>query len=345
MNSENPKLLKLYHLMYKSRLFEEAVAHLWNEGLISGEMHMGLGEEAICAGTVSWLQDGDAMALDHRGTPPLVMRGADLQAMLLEMLGHEEGLCAGMGGHMHLLDKNLLSASSGIVGASGPAAAGFALAAKYLRPGKIAVAFFGEGAVNQGMLMESFNLAVIWKLPVLFVCKDNDWSITTRSSDVTGGDICERAESFGMAAYRLNGFNVDEVAGKTGDIIGEMRRKQRPAFVHATCIHLEGHFLGDPLLRFKRTPGKQLKEMGLPMVRSAVKLKGTSIRERIKSIKKVTNTITRSTKDHFITKQDPLLIAREKLSGYGDMLAESENGVKSELNEAVTAVLQKLEKS
>lgn len=166
-------LWSLYALMLKARLFEEATAKLWHEGMISGEMHLGTGEEAIIAGIVSHLKEGDAMALDHRGTAALLMRGVEPVLLLREFLGCKDGLCGGMGGHMHLFSKEHLAASSGIVGAEGPAAVGFALAAQYLRPGAIAVAFFGDGAMNQGMLMESMNLASVWKLPVLFVCKDD----------------------------------------------------------------------------------------------------------------------------------------------------------------------------
>ena len=153
-----PDLWSLYGLMLESRLFEEAIAQLWRDGLISGEMHLGTGEEAVIAGIVSQLREGDALALDHRGTAAMLMRGVDPAAILREVCGHPDGLCGGMGGHMHLFSREHLAASSGIVGAEGPAAAGFALAAQTLSPGAIAVAFFGEGAMNQGMLLESLNL-------------------------------------------------------------------------------------------------------------------------------------------------------------------------------------------
>src|SRR5574342_257956 len=122
-------LWSLYGIMLKSRLFEEAIAKLWHEGLISGEMHLGTGEEAIIAGVVSHLREGDAMALDHRGTAALLMRGVSPGLVLREMLGLPSGLCGGAGGHMHLFARDHLAASSGIVGATGPAAAGFGLAA------------------------------------------------------------------------------------------------------------------------------------------------------------------------------------------------------------------------
>ena len=145
-----PNIWSLYSLMLKSRLFEEAIGQLWHDGLISGEMHLGTGEEAIIAGIIDHLREGDAMALDHRGTAPLFMRGVDPILILRELLGYPDGLCAGMGGHMHLFSKDHLSASSGIVGAAGPTAAGFALAAQYLRPKAVALAFFGDAAINQG---------------------------------------------------------------------------------------------------------------------------------------------------------------------------------------------------
>ena len=199
-----PDVWQLYREMLRSRQFEEAVRQLWSRGLISGEMHLGVGEEAIAAGTVCQLQGGDALALDHRGTPPLVMRGVGLVPLLQEFLGCDDGLCHGSGGHMHLFAPEYLAVSSGIVGAAAPTAVGLALSAQHLRPGKIAIAYFGEGAMNQGMVMEAMNLAVVWRLPVIFVCKDNNWSITTHSSDVIGGNLLERARSFGMPALEVN---------------------------------------------------------------------------------------------------------------------------------------------
>jgi pyruvate dehydrogenase E1 component alpha subunit len=123
--------------MLFSRVFEEAVTELWNEGLISGEMHLGTGEEAIIAGIVDHLREGDAMALDHRGTAAFLMRGTDPVLLMRELLGREDGLCSGRGGHMYLFSPELLAASSGIVGASGPAGVGFALAAQYLQSGAL----------------------------------------------------------------------------------------------------------------------------------------------------------------------------------------------------------------
>ena len=343
MSELKSDIWSLYRQMYRSRIFEEAIGKLWQDGLISGEMHMGMGEEAICAGVNAYLEEGDALALDHRGTPPLVMRGTDLSLILLELLGSPKGLCCGMGGHMHLFDPPRIAASSGIVGAAGPSAAGFALAAKYLRPGKIAVAYFGEGAMNEGVLMESFNLAVTWKLPVLFVCKDNDWSISTRSSQVTGGNLTERAASFGLNTHEADGFDVESVANSVKSIIKNIRMEQRPAFLRAKCIHLEGHFLGDPLLRFKRTPIKQLGVQGIPMAKSALSIKGAPLKSRIISVKNIVKVISASTRDHFWDKKDPLKTTRKKLSENQDQLNELEMNVTSEIKTVLEGVMKELD--
>ena len=238
-----PDLWSLYRQMLRSRRFEEFVKDLWERGKISGEMHLGIGEEAIAAGVVDHLHEGDAMALDHRGTPPLVARGVDLVVLLREFLGRGDGLCSGMGGHMHLFSPEHLAASSGIVGSSGPVAAGFALAAQCLRPENLAVAFFGEGAMNQGMLVETLNLAVAWKLPVLFVCKDNEWAITTPSHSVTGGNLIDRAKAFGMPAMEMDGTDVEAVWNAAGQGADRARNGNGPTFLLAHCPRLEGHFL------------------------------------------------------------------------------------------------------
>ena len=308
-------LLSLYKLILMSRLYEEAIIQLWNEGQISGEMHLGIGEEAIAAGIVEQIQDGDAMALDHRGTPPLLMRGVDPVLLLRELLGRSDGLCSGMGGHMHLFSRQHLVASSGIVGSSGPAAVGFALAAQHLRKGKIAVAFFGEGAMNQGMLMESMNIAAAFNLPVLFVCKDNELAITTLSSSVRGGGkLVDRAKSFGMKAIELDGSDVQEVWDAAHVAIKHARRGKGPTFLHAHSEHPEGHFLGDPLLRIARNPINEMKGLAGPLIKSITKIKGSSILDRTSSLGTVTHLIGKTTKGNlFSNKRDPLKSTRKKL--------------------------------
>jgi pyruvate dehydrogenase E1 component alpha subunit len=323
---KQPDLWELYKRMLESRLFETEVTRLWKAGVISGEMHLGLGEEAISAGVVDQLTEGDGMALDHRGTPQLLMRGVDPVLLLREFLGRSDGLCKGMGGHMHMFSRDHLAASSGIVGAAGPTAAGFALAAQYLRPEKVAVAFFGEGASNQGMLMESMNLAGAWKLPVLFVCKNNQWSITTRSPEVTAGDLVERARAFGMPAQEVDGADVEAVWHAAHEAVEHARKGNGPAFIMARCTHPEGHFLGDPLIRATRRPIREVGKMAGPLIKSVFKPKGDSRGKRLKSMGAITSLITQTAKERMTKskKGDPLKMARKKLESDPERLKQLE---------------------
>lgn len=335
-------LWDVYRLMLRSRLFEESVRDLWQEGKISGEMHMGLGEEAIAAGIVSHLEDGDAMALDHRGTPPLVIRGVDLVSLLKEFLGCPDGLCRGCGGHIHLFSPEFLAASSGIAGASGPIGAGFALASRLLRPGKIAVSFFGEGAVNQGMILESFNLAVIWKLPLIFVCKDNRLAITTHSPSVTAGRIMERIRGFDLPVFEVDGIDVEAVWQTARDAVSRARRGDGPTFILARCVHLEGHFLGDPYLRLGRHPLAQMKKLSPSLLKSAVSVKGEHLLRRLQGLGKVASLIRQAVSDQKSRKFDPLYHCRLKLKGEKSRLEKIEEEVRAEIEKAVKLALSGL---
>jgi len=330
----------LYELMFKSRFFEERTRQIWLDGGISGEMHLGLGEEAIAAGIVSQLIEGDAMALEHRGTPPMLMRGVDPLALLREFMGQPDGLCAGMGGHMHLFSPEKLAASSGIVGASGPAAAGFALAGQMLRPGTVSVAFFGDGATSQGMLMESMNLAVVWKLPVIFVCKDNSWAITTPASTAVGGDLLARAEAQGMKAWKMDGTDVEDAWRVAQAALAHARQGYGPVFLLANCIHLEGHFLGDGLLDMFRRPFYSFRKRILPMVRAFFKSGGAPWSERVASLRQILGFVIEA--QHQTNRQrDPLVRTRRILVAQdGARLEQLESAIRVEIQQIVAKGLE-----
>ncbi|MCE5211077.1 MAG: thiamine pyrophosphate-dependent dehydrogenase E1 component subunit alpha [Deltaproteobacteria bacterium] len=336
----SPDLWSLYALMLKARLFEEATALLWHEGLISGELHLGTGEEAIIAGVVSHLKDDDAMALDHRGTAAMLMRGVDPVSLLREFLGSEKGLCHGMGGHMHLFSKEHLAASSGIVGAEGPAAAGFALAAQYLRPGSIAVAFFGDGAMNQGMLLESMNLAAVWKLPVLFVCKDDGWGITTKSDVSTAGNINERVRGLGVPALDMEGCDVAKTWEIAGEAINRIRREEGPVFLHTRCVHFEGHFLGFQLIRIVRDPLQEMPKVAAGLTKSMLRFNGAAVRERIAGLKNVIESVLSTLQDpRRDSTNDPLSHTRATLQMDQARLKQLEDKIKEEINNVLMTVL------
>jgi len=330
----------LYSVMLRSRLFEEAIAKLWHEGLISGEMHLGTGEEAIIAGVVAHLREHDAMALDHRGTAALLMRGVDPVLILRELLGYADGLCGGKGGHMHLFSKEYLAASSGIVGAEGPTAAGFGMAAQYLHPGAIAVAFFGEGAMNQGMLLESMNLASVWKLPVLFVCKDDGWAITTQSEKVKGGDLSERARGMGVPVMEVDGCDVSAVWEVSHSALERARSGEGPTFLHARCVHFEGHFLGFQLIRMVRDPLREIPEIAVPLTRSFLRPGGASLGERLAGVKTVLGAALSTLRDpRRDSANDPVRRARTTLQVDSLRLQELEDQVEEEIRRAVTSSL------
>lgn len=329
----------LYRQMARMRAFELALADLWADGRISGELHLGIGEEGIVAGVVSHLTDGDALALDHRSTPPLVARGVDLEAMLLEMLGHDEGLSGGHGGHMHLLVPDRLAASSGIVGSSGPLACGFGLSAKQLRPGSVVVAFFGEGAMNQGMLLEAFNLAVVWDLPVLFVCKDDGWSITTRSRTVTGGSLIKRAAGFGLPTANVDGWDVEAVEEQAGRLIDRARAGKGPAFLHATCHRPRGHFEDFQLFRLVHEPSELAGETGA-VLKGAMSRGGADLRRRLTGVASVVRTLAGSAAHQFMKHPDPLRYAARSLAS--DVVQEADAAATGEVAAAVQRALGRM---
>ena len=336
-------LWSLYSLMKKSRQFEEAVTQLWKDGLISGEMHLGTGEEAIIAGIVSQLRPGDAMAVDHRGSAAFLMRGVDPILMLREILGHDDELCGGQGGHMHLFSKEHLAASSGIVGAEGPTAIGFALAAQYLRPGTIAVAFFGEGAMNQGMLMESINLAAVWNLPVLFVCKDDGWAITTKPGTSTSGDMGERVRGLGAHYIEVDGLDVEQVWQAAHQAIERTRAGKGPTLPRAHCVHLEGHFLGLLLLRITRNPMRELPGIARPLIRSFLRPGGGSLRERLAGVRFILSTIRAAWRDPSrYSTNDPVLRAQTALMSNPVRLKELDNRIEAEISAILAAAFHEV---
>lgn len=302
-----------YEQLARVRAFEAAQAELWRRGLVSGELHSSVGEEAVAVGVVEHLRDGDAMALDHRGTGPLVARGVEPTSLLLEVLGMEQGLSGGWGGHMHLFEPGVLAASDGIVGTSGPTACGFAVAGRQLRPGSVAVAFFGEGATNAGMMLESWNLAAAWRLPVLFVCKDNGWAITTRSRDVTSGAVTDRARAFGLETRTVKGWDVGDVSAAARALIERCRRGGGPGFLLAKVHRPDGHFLGDAMLRVLDEPVGEARAMLPGLAKAAGHRLGASRSQRARAGLTLATRFATLGWQRAVRRRDPVLRSRRRL--------------------------------
>jgi pyruvate dehydrogenase E1 component alpha subunit len=291
------------------------------------------------AGVVGNLDDRDAMALDYRSTPALVARGVDLTSLLLEVVGSPEGLCGGRGGHMHLMSRDHLAAASGVVGAPGPLACGFGLAARDRGDGGVAVAFFGDGAVNEGMLMESLNLGAAWRLPVVFVCKDNRWAVTTRSSQLTGGGLRRRLGAFGMPVERVDGRDVESVSAAAARAVARGRAGRGPTVLLAGCPRPEGHFLGDPLVRLTSAVGELAAEVR-SLTAELVARPGAPLAQRLSAVTGIAGKAAAVAVRAPATGSDPVLRAARRLPD--DTARESAAAARREVEAALARVLDEV---
>jgi TPP-dependent pyruvate/acetoin dehydrogenase alpha subunit len=239
-------LLEAYTRMRLIREFEDRVHDEFAAGNIPGFVHLYAGEEASGVGVCMHLSDKDSIASTHRGHGHCIAKRVDPEGMMKEIFGKKDGLCGGKGGSMHIADlsKGMLGAN-GIVGAGGPLACGAALTAKTLKTGGVAVAFYGDGASNQGAILESYNLAKIWNLPVLFVAEDNGYAESTSSSWSVAGSQLKRAEGFGIPAREVDGHDFFEVYEVAGEMIERARKGGGPSLLHVRLNRYYGHFEGD----------------------------------------------------------------------------------------------------
>jgi TPP-dependent pyruvate/acetoin dehydrogenase alpha subunit len=240
------KLLRMYRKMMAIRLFEENVNELYTRALMPGLAHLYIGEEAIAVGVCEALRREDYVTSTHRGHGHCLAKGASPELMFAELLGKKAGYCHGKGGSMHIADPatgNL--GANAIVGGSVGIATGAALSAKTLKTGQVAVCFFGEGALGQGVLYECFNLAQLWKLPVIYVCENNMYSEYTHFSETTAGDIPTRAAAFGIRAETVDGQDVRAVFAAATTLADRARRGDGPAFLVCNTYRYRGHHVGD----------------------------------------------------------------------------------------------------
>jgi len=239
----HPELLELYERMLLIRRTEERLSAESMAGSLPGAVHLYIGEEAVAVGVSAQLGDRDYATSTHRGHGHFLAKGGDLNAMMAEIWGKREGICRGMGGSMHVADisKGILGAN-GIVGAGLAIATGAAYGAKLDSDGKVAVCFFGDGASNQGVLMETLNVSTLWQLPVIFVCENNLFSEFTPSREVTAGRIAGRARAFAMPTHEVDGNDVVAVWQAAAQAVGRARAGGGPSFIEARTYRIQGHF-------------------------------------------------------------------------------------------------------
>ena len=240
-------LVGMYRMMLLIRHFEETTVAYFKQGHVIGNMHMYVGEEAIATGVCKTLTKEDYVASGHRCDGHLIAKGADINLMMAELMGKEQGNCGGRAGKMHQTapEVGLLSAN-GIVGASHTLATGHAMYCSMFAPERVAVAFFGDGGGNQGAFHEAMNLAALWKLPVIFVCENNHYAITTAVETSTAmGTFYQRAAGYGVPGVLVNGNDALEVYGAAKEAVARARRGEGPTLIECDTYRFRGHHEGD----------------------------------------------------------------------------------------------------
>ena len=240
---------KFYETMCTIRCFEESVKKDFLNGEIPGFVHLYIGEEAIATGICAALRKTDFVESTHRGHGHCIAKGADVNKMMAEIFGKQDGLCKGKGGSMHVADFSVgMLGANGVVGGGYNLATGAALASKMvLKNDNISVVFFGDGASNRGTFHEAANVAAAWKLPVVFVNEMNCWASTTPYRTTTAVEnISDRAHGYNMPGVIVDGQNVFEVYAAACEAVERARRGEGPTFIEAKTYRIEGHFVGDP---------------------------------------------------------------------------------------------------
>jgi pyruvate dehydrogenase E1 component alpha subunit len=232
--------------MLKIRLFEESVNELYTSAKMPGLAHLYAGEEAVAVGVCQALRDDDYITSTHRGHGHCLAKGADVDRMFAELLGKEPGYCKGKGGSMHIADQergNL--GANAIVGGSTGIATGAALSAKKRGTDQVAVCFFGEGALGQGLLYEVMNLASLWRLPIVYVCENNLYNEYTSYRETTAGSILDRPKAFGIPVREVDGQDVEAVNDAAREAVERARRGEGPSFLLCNTYRHRGHHVGD----------------------------------------------------------------------------------------------------
>jgi 2-oxoisovalerate dehydrogenase E1 component len=261
-------LERIYSTMFRIRRFEEFTMELFQAGNVKGTAHSYIGEEAIAAGTCANLRPDDYIGSYHRGHGHCIAKGADTSKMMAELMGRATGYCGGLGGSMHIanMELNILGAN-GIVGAAMPLGTGAALAVKLRGGDQVVIAFFGDGASNQGIFHESINLASVWKLPIVFICENNQYALSTSYKATTSvANIAERAVAYGIPGQTIDGNDAVEVYRVAGAAIARARAGQGPSLVEALTWRWGQHSMRTAV----RDPRTQ-EEMDRWMARDPIK--------------------------------------------------------------------------
>lgn len=239
-------LLEMHRRMVRIRLFDERASKMVKRGHIPGTVHTSIGQEAQVVGACMALEDDDYMTGNHRSHGHPIGKGSPLGPLMAELVGKATGICKGKGGSLHLADFSVGSlGESGIVGSSIPIATGAGLSSQVLGTGRVALAFFGDGAANQGCLYEALNMAGAWKLPVVYLCENNQYALSTPAHTVTSGRISDRATGFGIPGVRVeNGQDALAVYDAVSEAVRRARSGEGPSLLEVVTYRYREHSEG-----------------------------------------------------------------------------------------------------
>lgn len=236
----------MYKQMFTIRKVEELLLQFFTKGLLRGTVHTCYGQEACAVGVLSAInKEIDIVSSNHRGHGHYLAYCDDIKGLVLEIMGHEDGVCGGLGGSQHLQNSNFYS--NGILGGMPPVAVGMGFAEKIKKSGAISVVFFGDGAMAEGNIYEAFNFAALWKAPVLFVVEHNQYAQSTHFSLEHAGELQNRAIAFGIKSTVVNGNLLDEVFANSSRIVNEIRENNLPQLLFLNTYRLGPHSKGDDL--------------------------------------------------------------------------------------------------
>jgi len=241
-------ILDIYSKMVLIRKFEEQAIDFYERAIVRGSLHLYIGEEAVASTICSFLRKEDYITSTHRGHGQVLAKGANVKGAMAELMGKETGLCRGRGGSMHIADVSVgVLGANGIVGGGIPIATGAGLAAKYKGTDQVAVAFFGDGASNEGTFHESINLAALWKLPVIYVCENNLYGMSTPVAQSTPiENISDRGAGYGIPGVTVDGNDVFAIYDAMEEAIRRAKAGEGPTLIECKTYRWAGHWLGDP---------------------------------------------------------------------------------------------------
>jgi TPP-dependent pyruvate/acetoin dehydrogenase alpha subunit len=255
--------LRMYEQMRKIRAFEEQADELYKTRQMPGLTHLYIGEEAVAVGVCEALRQDDYITSTHRGHGHCLAKGADVERMFCELLGKESGYCRGKGGSMHIADHvNGNLGANAIVGGSAGIATGAAFSAKNRGTDQVAVCFFGEGALGQGVLYEVMNMAALWKLPVIYACENNLYNEYTHYAETTAGEIGARAAGFGIPVEEVDGQDVRAVHAAAIRAVERARAGDGPTFLVLNTYRFMGHHVGDVDRAYYRSKAEEQEWRG-----------------------------------------------------------------------------------